>query len=60
MPASELARLQKAVKDKCLDCSGGNMHEVEDCPIKNCPLYIYRLGLGEAKVERRKLKDEYR
>ena len=58
MPANELMRLQKAVKDKCLDCSGGNYKEVEGCTIRACPLFISRLGIGEAKVERRKLKDE--
>lgn len=34
----------KAIKAKCLDCSGGDRKEVKLCPIKDCPLWIYRLG----------------
>jgi len=34
----------KAIRMKCLDCSAGNSNEVKLCPIKDCPLYKYRLG----------------
>lgn len=34
----------QAIKEKCLDCSGGSRKEVERCPIKRCALYPYRLG----------------
>ncbi len=34
----------KAIRAKCLDCSGGNSKEVRFCPIQNCSLYPYRFG----------------
>lgn len=34
----------KAIRAKCLDCSGGSYDEVRNCPIKDCTLYPYRLG----------------
>lgn len=34
----------KAIRAKCLDCSSGSSNEVKLCPIKNCPLYIFRFG----------------
>lgn len=34
----------KAIRAKCLDCSGGQVKEVRLCPIKSCPLYAFRLG----------------
>lgn len=34
----------KAIRLKCLDCCCGSANEVKLCPIKDCPLYTYRLG----------------
>lgn len=34
----------KAIRSKCIDCSGGSVNEVRLCPIKDCPLYPYRSG----------------
>jgi len=34
----------KAIRAKCLDCSGGNNAEVRNCVIPSCPLYPYRMG----------------
>lgn len=34
----------KAIRARCLDCSGGSQKEVRECPIDWCPLYEYRLG----------------
>ena len=34
----------KAMRLKCLDCSGGSTKEVRLCPIKKCPLYPFRMG----------------
>jgi len=34
----------KAIREKCLDCSGGSHLEVRKCPIHNCALYPYRMG----------------
>ena len=37
----------KAIRLKCLDCSGDNMAEVRKCPATNCPLWRYRMGKEE-------------
>ena len=34
----------KAIRAKCLDCSGRQPSEVRRCPIEDCPLFPYRLG----------------
>lgn len=34
----------KAVRAKCLDCSGGQPKEVRLCPCEGCPLWSYRMG----------------
>jgi hypothetical protein len=34
----------KAIKEKCLDCSGGSRAEVKHCLVTGCPLYPFRLG----------------
>jgi len=34
----------KAMRAKCMDCSGGNAGEVRRCVIPNCPLYPFRTG----------------
>ena len=34
----------KAIRQKCLECSCGQVKEVRLCPIKTCALYEYRMG----------------
>lgn len=34
----------KAIRAKCLDCCCDYAPAVRNCSIKNCPLWIYRLG----------------
>lgn len=34
----------KAIRAKCLDCCCGQINEVRQCTVKNCPLYTYRMG----------------
>jgi len=34
----------KAIRAKCLDCSGGSSKEVRLCPAEGCPLWPYRFG----------------
>ncbi len=34
----------KAIRAKCLDCSGGSATEARECPCKGCELYPYRFG----------------
>ena len=34
----------RAIRAKCLDCSGGSFLEVTNCPVSTCPLYPYKSG----------------
>ena len=34
----------KAIRAKCLECSGGQPSEVRECLITDCPLYPFRMG----------------
>lgn len=34
----------KAIRLKCLDCSGGSASEVRECIIPLCPLWPFRMG----------------
>ena len=45
-----MARLTplKAIRKKCLDCSGYSSNEVKLCPVDDCPLYQYRFGTNPA------------
>ena len=36
--------MARAIRKKCMDCSGGLTREVRDCWAKNCPLFPYRFG----------------
>ena len=36
--------VMKAIREKCLDCSGGSTKEIRFCAVKECPLRKYRLG----------------
>lgn len=36
----------KAIRAKCLDCSGGNDAEVRKCVCTNCPLWPLRMGVN--------------
>lgn len=46
MPATETSHTNpvKAIRLKCLDCSGGSSEEVKKCYIPECPLYPFWLG----------------
>jgi len=34
----------KAIRAKCLECSGGSYRDVRECLIPECPLYPFRMG----------------
>lgn len=52
------ATVMKAIKKKCLDCCCGDLKTVKECPIPDCPLYIYRLGKDpELRRGRRKVNN---
>jgi hypothetical protein len=33
----------KAIRAKCIDCTNGQNVEIRECPIKECPLWEYRM-----------------
>jgi hypothetical protein len=41
----------RAIRAKCLDCSGGSHTEVADCLVKTCALYPFRMGRNPWRVE---------
>ena len=50
---AEIKTPLKAIRAKCLDCSNGQIVEVRECVIPNCPLYPYRLGIRPKTAEKR-------
>lgn len=34
----------KAIRLKCLECSGGKAQEVKNCELSECPLFPYRFA----------------
>ena len=55
---SENTNILRAIKLKCLDCSTYNINEIKECPVKNCPLYPFRLGKNPFR--KRELSEEER
>jgi hypothetical protein len=41
----------QAIRKYCIECSGGCKVEVENCPIKSCPLYVFRFGPEIQKID---------
>ena len=35
-----------AIRAKCVECSGGQLKEVNSCPIKTCALWPFRMGVN--------------
>lgn len=34
----------RAIRAKCVDCSGGSRSAVRECHLTECPLYKFRMG----------------
>ena len=34
----------KAIRAKCIDCSGRDLREIRECAITKCPIWPYRMG----------------
>ena len=49
----------KAIRRKCIDCSGWNQREVELCPLTECTLYPFRFGKNPFRTKR-EVSDEQR
>lgn len=48
---SEITNPVKAIRAKCLDCSG-TTNEVKECPVTKCPLYPFRFGKNPYRTKR--------
>ena len=42
----------KAIRRKCLDCSGDSTEEVRNCVIEDCALYPFRMGRNPFRTKR--------
>lgn len=49
----------KAIRAKCLDCSGGQPKEVRFCPVEDCPLHHLRFGKNPALKGKRGLRGRF-
>jgi len=38
---------RKAIRERCLNCSGWSRAEVQRCPNRNCTLFPFRKGAGK-------------
>jgi len=47
---------RKAIKEKCLNCSGWYHKEVTNCTFTDCPLYPFRAGQGKQNAKHRSKK----
>ncbi len=45
----------RAMRKKCIDCSGGSKAEVKYCTVRDCDLWFYRLGKRPQTVKDQKL-----
>ncbi len=39
----------KAIRQHCLECSGGSTKEVKECAMAECPLHHLRFGINPHK-----------
>ena len=44
---------RKAIRERCLNCSGWSHKEVTTCIFKDCPLYPFRSGQGKQNAKAR-------
>lgn len=47
----------KAIRRKCLDCTGGASAEIKDCHITSCALWPYRMGKNPFHTKSNKDKE---
>lgn len=57
-PATSRRNPVKAIRLKCLDCSGGSSQEVDQCVIPHCALYPFRFGRNPFLPERTEAQKE--
>ena len=48
----------KAIREFCMECSGGSSSEVKNCPVYECPLYAFRFGKNPYRQRREMTEEE--
>jgi hypothetical protein len=48
----------KAIREFCMECSGGSSSEVKSCPVYKCPLYAFRFGKNPYRQRREMTEEE--
>lgn len=61
----KLANPLAAIKQKCLDCSGGNVYETINCQCTNCAIYPFRFGRNPygnelSEIELNKIRQRFK
>lgn len=53
--SSKKSRLnrRKAIRLRCLDCSGFSIKEARDCKLSDCPLHGFRMAIGKQNPTKR-------
>ena len=44
---------RKAIRERCLNCSGWELRQVRNCEITKCKLHPFRSGIGEQDAKAR-------
>ena len=44
---------RRAIRERCLNCSGWELKKVAECEISDCSLYPYRIGTGKQNPKHR-------
>jgi hypothetical protein len=44
---------RKAIRERCLNCSGWHSNDVRDCEFDDCPLHSFRTGRGKQNAPAR-------
>lgn len=52
-PLDRWATVTKAIRQRCMDCSGGSTFAVRHCPIGDCSVWPRRMGVSPKTLRRR-------
>ncbi len=54
----EARPILSAIREKCLDCSGGSVAETRRCSVIKCALWPFRMGTNPFRAERAMSDDQ--
>ena len=46
---------RRAIRERCMNCSGWNYADVRDCEFQDCDLHTYRSGQGKQDAKKRSM-----